>query len=299
MNNRPEPTFHSERRSAGSVGFTLIELLVVIAIIAILAAMLLPALASAKMQAQRTSCTSNLKQMTLSILLYTSDANGYCFPGYTSTVDGGGSGLWMGDLINYDAKVDKVRVCASATKTNNVSSGNAGACNTSWVWQTGEQKNPFLQGSYAFNGWLYSGDATQIAQFRFDVDAAEAASYPISRESSVQKPSLTPVIADAVWVDFWPVEADQPNVNLYLAGGEENPPKIERCVTPRHGWKNPGAAPTDYSLASRLPGGIDVGLFDGHVASAPLESLWSYAWHINWVVPSARPGSTLPPMPAP
>jgi len=54
-------------------GFTLIELLVVVAIIAILAAILFPVFARARENARRSSCQSNLKQMSLAVIQYTRD----------------------------------------------------------------------------------------------------------------------------------------------------------------------------------------------------------------------------------
>jgi len=63
----------SQNERASFPGFTLIELLVVIAIIAILAALLLPALSTAKERSRRIACTNNEKQMDFGSQLYGDD----------------------------------------------------------------------------------------------------------------------------------------------------------------------------------------------------------------------------------
>jgi prepilin-type N-terminal cleavage/methylation domain-containing protein/prepilin-type processing-associated H-X9-DG protein len=75
------------QRNGSQSGFTLIELLVVIAIIAILAAMLLPALASAKAKALRIQCVSQMKQLGLGFNMWASDHESALPPAAYSTGD--------------------------------------------------------------------------------------------------------------------------------------------------------------------------------------------------------------------
>ena len=77
--------------------FTLIELLVVIAIIAILAAMLLPALNKARMTAQKSKCTGNLKQHSSAVAMYMGD-NEDIYPALNYA---GGFSDWKRSLAPY------------------------------------------------------------------------------------------------------------------------------------------------------------------------------------------------------
>jgi prepilin-type N-terminal cleavage/methylation domain-containing protein/prepilin-type processing-associated H-X9-DG protein len=82
--------------------FTLIELLTVIAIIGILAALLLPALSTAKAKSQQAGCLNNLNQLALSWQMYTADNDGKLaqnLPKNAGNYFGGDSNTWvLGDM---------------------------------------------------------------------------------------------------------------------------------------------------------------------------------------------------------
>jgi prepilin-type N-terminal cleavage/methylation domain-containing protein len=261
-------------------GFTLIELLLVIAIIAILAAMLLAVLSKAKLKAMQIQCLGNLKQLVLAEKMYLDDNQENCIEYDFS----GNSQLWMGRLIDYQGKLDTVRLCPAASDTNAAQA--FGTADKAWHIKS---KAPIKlwYGSYGLNGWLYSNLTNQDAGLP-SVDQDKI----FRKESAILMPSQTPVFADSIWVDSWPRTNNEPESDLYL-GTQSSEGRfmgpLGRMLIDRHGGIPASSAPTDVDTTQKLPGAINVACSDGHVELSKLENLWNFYWNRTWVPLNPRP----------
>lgn len=172
--------------------FTLIELLVVIAIIAILAAILFPVFAKAREKARQSSCLSNLKQISLALVQYSSDYDEkYCINENAVTDANGRAVRWFEELQPY-MKSEQLGLCPSMS--NNVG---------------GFQFDTRLH--YALQNYYYN-DRSLGAIF----ERGGSGPSPIA---AVQDPAGTVFCADAL---NWPGEfqfVNVPDVGFYIWNG--------------------------------------------------------------------------------
>ncbi len=164
--------------------FTLIELLVVIAIIAILAAILFPVFARARENARRSSCQSNLKQISLGMAQYTQDYDEKYLAQVITTVPA--TTLQFGAILQPYLKSKQVFVCpsgagANVPLTSTYPVGAAAIQDHNWV--DAPMTPAEFTGSYAMNEQFYSTGAKSLAE--------------------ITKPSEVAIFFDAAWPESY------------------------------------------------------------------------------------------------
>jgi len=204
-------------RRTGKNGFTLIELLVIIAIIAILASMLLPALARAKESGKRIASVNNLRQLGLSMQMYTDDHEGLQPPRTIMNAPGS----WPTSLNDYYKNL-KVLICPSDLAPKSYAAA-----------VSNEDRAPR---SYILNGW----NDYFAEQGSSDVGTFEGKQMA---ESAISEPSETILFGEKL----------QESIHFYMDFMEVNPNSLtsndfDELDHDKHMKSNGGIGGSNYAF---------------------------------------------------
>ena len=228
-------------------GFTLIELLVVIAIIALLLAILVPALGAAKGRAREVVCRSNLRQLVLANVGYTSGNDDRYVPAARD--------MWSSDPAKRNlSRWHGVRG-SLADPFDPLKGPLAGYLGDGRVKECPEKvkfvKSATWSGSFEKGGGGYGYNMTYLGSILWRTqDSSDERSYQVTtRSSRVMRPSETLMFADC---------AMSPQDGVVIEYSFAEPLFITDCGM---------VSKTSPSIHFRHGGRADVGWVDGHIDS--------------------------------
>ena len=262
-------------------GFTLIELLVVIAIIALLMAILMPALARVRKQAQSVICQAKLKEWGLIFKLYTDDHDGYFNEGWGV----GEATLYPVVLRPYYKNDLNMLLCPTATREM-LHEGDWGtfkaAVRTLPLPEGGSHRFVF---SYCINSWtnyMHADRGARWEEWFWKNTQNNTTVIPETRITEGKRVSTNkiPVLGDGTWHDAWARHTDAPSQNMDAFG-------IMDQGT---------AGEMNHFCIDRHNGFVNMLFMDWSVRNVGLKELWTLKWHRSYVTdgPWTRAGGVSP-----
>jgi prepilin-type N-terminal cleavage/methylation domain-containing protein/prepilin-type processing-associated H-X9-DG protein len=180
---------HLQRRKA----FTLIELLTVISIVSLLMAILMPALASVRLQARGLVCKSNLRQLLIANTGYATENDGFYVPAASDMWDSAGLHRWHGARDNLDEPFEPAR----GPLVRYLSDGKVKECPAKVEFIKGQDWDTNFEqgcGGYGYN-MTYIG--SRIWQNGINsIEAWKDAYTQTTRTTEIARPSETLMFAD-------------------------------------------------------------------------------------------------------